>query len=288
MIWSFGPAGKELNIPGYEAANMLALPMEWATREIGIPSWTSSQQAVDAFGQYLDPQGDYVPGDPYYLGWFKARVQGSMFAGMSPFAFEGRPISPWALGLNEVLHHGSDALAFIAKVAATHELHCMIEGPQRRWAAEMLNQGIEEGLLRVFVPGTDRRTSHWQELIHELLEDPWMPVVLSGSMTEPFPEPPQGWRAMAPADYPDDKAYDKARDERYERWTDLTDEQQFALGVAALRDEPASGDWNPPLSAENMRAVTFRHTLRYTDLIENDEAKVRAALAGRTLEDMPW
>jgi hypothetical protein len=273
MVWAFGPDGREFYTPGSESASMMQVTSNHALGQIGMRSWRSAKEVVAQFGPFLNPDSEYSPLDPYFLSWFRGCLQRVMFYGRSPFAFEGREIAAWALSLNTVLSRGTDAMAFVAKVAATHELHCVIEGTDRAWAAEMVNQAVAEGILRNMQPGTTIPLTCWAELRKLLLEDDSQPVVLSSSMGDDFPQLPDSWEP------------DRSEEKREESWGDLLVEEQFALGLAELLTEPPTGDWNPPLGPESLRGTRFRHELDYFDLIDNDTEKVRAALAVRPVKE---
>jgi len=83
------------------------------------------------------------------------------------------------VALNTAMETGSDAMRLLARLHAQCELHCWVDGPNRRWLADIIVAGREEGTLR--------EDAGWEELAMFLRIQDDEPVVCSYSVCEGFP-----------------------------------------------------------------------------------------------------
>lgn len=102
----------------------------------------------------------------------------------TPLNFAGREWDMFALQLNTALVFGSDPMRFVARVHGQCEIHGYVEGQDRDWLAEIVEEGLESGVLR---PETQGYGKGWQDLISLLQRRQNCPVVMSYSVTDGFP-----------------------------------------------------------------------------------------------------
>lgn len=140
------------------------------------------------------------------------------------FHRDGQPLGTFELLLNTVLSIGNDALCLFARLHAQSEIHCYVEGPDRAWMADLVDEGLKSGIYRQGVG--------WDKVRELLASGDAHPVVCSHSSSESFPnryaaqwEPPQNDEGD-----PDEDA-----------WYELPNDEQWRLGLAGLRDEPGRG-----------------------------------------------
>ncbi len=96
----------------------------------------------------------------------------------------GRQLMSGPVCLNTALRAGSAPVALAAKLAAFAELHCWVEGPERRWLADVILQGLDAGIFRWQVKGRDQG---WVQVMNLLRIEDETPVVLSYSVSDDFP-----------------------------------------------------------------------------------------------------
>lgn len=217
------------------------------------------------------------------------------------------------LDLNTALVAGSDPVRLAAKLNGWCEQHCWVEGPDRKWLADIIDEGLRTGLYRrgfwyvgevTNMPAKDhpnRKWSDqgWDDVLALLRESDDGPVVLSYSVTDGFPnskiagwEPPpmpDGWEpdwadteeghAEWERDYPtpEDKAahyLDTAGDQ----WYDLPEEERWDMAMAGLRGRRP---W-AQLAPHTLTEYYFGIPVTVYDLFapDRDERVLRAADLG--------
>jgi len=212
-----------------------------------------------------------------------------------PLSWRGHEISSFSLILNTALVVGSDAVKLAARLHAQCELHAWVDGPNRAWLADLMQAGLDAGVFRdgfwfATAPDGPKGTwssQGWDEVIEFLRSRDDEPVVTSYSVGSCFPnrwiagwEPPpmpEGWapdwadsdkgRMEWERDYPTGDA----REEYYyevagDLWYELPDEEQWALGMAALRTSRDGLELRP----DDWQAFRFRHNLSFLDLLAHN------------------
>jgi hypothetical protein len=257
----------EAELLGSERAHMHLLP-----RDIGasmIPSW-----AVDDEPLYrvIRPElhDKYTVkthhGRPWPAEWprkvDRERLTLSL-GGFAPriFCKGGRDLDTDCLLLNTQLAIGSDALALMAKLEGQCEIHAWVDGPDRAWMADVIQQGLDAGLYRDGM-GWDKV----QELLRSGSEGP---VVTSYSVCDGFP----GWHLINQATWPPGvertwsaltEEEQQQREAGNEAWYELPQDEQWESAMYVLR-ENKSGLWGGQISPEALRG-RFGHGLSMVDL----------------------
>lgn len=85
--------------------------------------------------------------------------------------------------LNTALTIGGDQLKLAARLHGQCEIHCYVEGKNRKWLSDI----IEKGLGQVFRKETQGYGKGWEDVISLLRERDDCPVVTSYSVTDSFP-----------------------------------------------------------------------------------------------------
>ena len=98
---------------------------------------------------------------------------------------ESRP-ETFSVILNTALAIGNDALRLFARLHGQCELHAWIDGPNRAWAADIIDTGRAAGLYRA--------DQGWEAVAKFLRSSKRGPVVTSYSVCDTFPES-GGWDA---------------------------------------------------------------------------------------------
>lgn len=174
--------------------------------------------------------------------------------------------------LNTALVAGSDPIRLAAKIAGWGEAHAYIEGPDRAWVADIIDQALDAGLYRrtlrsADLDGAPRESSQGWEGVQELLRQrDDEPVVLSYSVADPFPN-----AEIAGIELPRDKYGDPIGD----TWYELPDEEKWAKAMAGLR---LTRPW-ARLAPDTLAEVAFHLAVTVYDLFapDRDERVRRAA-----------
>lgn len=208
--------------------------------------------------------------------------------------------------LNTALVAGSDPVRLAAKLHGWCESHAWVDGPDRAWLADIIDQGLRAGLYRRGLWYADQpdgprdkwSDQGWEGVLALLRSRDDEPVVTSYSVCDQFPnrhiadwrppDLPEGWvpdwaatdgrnewDAMSA-----DEQTSEWRDHALDRWYDLPAEQRWDLAMAGLRRERPWGRLAPDTLAE----VTFGPPVTVYDLFAPDrDERVRAACARDTV-----
>lgn len=133
-------------------------------------------------------------------------------------------ISVWLSQLNTAMAVGSDPVKLMARLHGQCEIHCFVEGPNRKWLADIIEQGCESGLLRC---GDDPRLdAGWFRVMDMLRKRDDRPVVCSYSVCEQFPN-------AAAANFP--LPLDEYGDPDPDAWYKLPKKERWELAMAGIR-----------------------------------------------------
>lgn len=127
---------------------------------------------------------------------------------------EGQEYPAWVLDLNTCLVVGNDAVKLCARLHGQCEIHCYVEGRNRRWLAEIIRQGARSNIMR-----DDR--GEWTRLANWLESRSDEPVVCSYSVCEQFPNSTVAGWVEEDADNP--------------RWYALSPERRWFLAMTELQ-----------------------------------------------------
>ena len=131
--------------------------------------------------------------------------------------YDGKPLSAFSLALNTAMRVGNDAVKLAARIHGQCELFCYAEPQDRKWLAEIIDQGLGAGVFRKNTGHREDET--WEAVGKFLRESEDEPVVLSFSGGDQFPNP---WEAG----YDDDL------------WDELDLAGQWRVAMDALRAKP--------------------------------------------------
>lgn len=198
------------------------------------------------------------------------------------------------IDLNTALKAGSDVVALAAKIHGWCEAHAYILGQDRKWCADLIDEGLDAGIYRRGLwyhdlPNEEgeRKWSDqgWGKVTELLRETDDGPVVLSYSVTDQFPNADiAGWYVpnadglVLDWDVLTSEEQD-ARSKRADEWYDLDPAERWRLGTAGLLEKQP---W-ARISSDTLRSTTFGVPVTVYDLFAPDRderiAKAFAAVA---------
>jgi len=219
--------------------------------------------------------------------------------------WNGRPIDPFAVCLNTAMRYGSDPVRLAARIHGQCEIHCYVEGINRAWLANLVEQGLEDRVYRDGIWYVDRVCEGhpaaqpdrkwcdqgWGEVMKLLRDRDDEPVVMSYSVCDGFPnqeiagwqdtQMPEGWvpewvrgdeeRVL---EWETDYSTAQERQECYRDctsggWGELSQSEQWELGIAGLR--ASSGGLE--ISPDEFGKYYFSPGLTLPDLLAPDYAE---------------
>jgi hypothetical protein len=201
-------------------------------------------------GYFADRLAPMMPSDAFPLRDAREKHQGWVFdfahslrlwmKDGNSWVVDGERYDCWQLDLNTVLAVGNDALKLCARLHGQCEIHAYVEGPNRAWLADIIRQGVRDGVMRDggYGPPNDYGKGQWSELADWLESRSDEPVVCSYSVCDQFPN-----RAMA--GWEDDADND--------RWYDLPAEERWRLAMIGLRED------HPRLTPDGWSTYRFGH-----------------------------
>lgn len=193
------------------------------------------------------------------------------------------------LEYNSVLKAGSPQLALAAKIKGwlSHDPgFCWFDGPDREWAATLIETGLESGTYRRglwYDPanGQPKRwvRQGWEQCATWLRQSATAPVVLSYSVNSGFPlaDMSLDFPEHIPVDHRDrNDAQWKEYEALCEAFSSLPEDEQWRQSLEVLkRDRP----W-AQITPENLLVNYFRYAVTISDLFAADrDERVRAAVA---------
>jgi len=180
--------------------------------------------------------------------------------GSKPVVINGEPIEPWLIALNTAMALGNDAIRLFARLHAQCEVHCWIDGPNRKWLAAMIRQGREDNLLR--------EEQGWEATAVLLESHDDGPVVCSYSVCSQFPNP-----SLLPADHPTMIMPDEDRVDAFWR---LPEDEKWTLCMSTLRATEGL-----ELRPDNWTAVTFHGGANFFSMAAQARQKELRAQRGK-------
>lgn len=267
-----------------------------------LDRYTDAEQllALVRPGHWLHKEDRTQPG--WALTWYdRARLALGTGNDDDPvLQWRGHGIDTFSLRLNTALRYGSDPVRLAARIHGQCEIHAYVEGINRAWLANLIQQGLDEHVYRAGIwytdrPGVnpaaqpDRRWSDqgWGEVVKLLRDRDDEPVVMSYSVCDGFPnreaarwEPPPMPEGWAP-DWADDDEGRAEWAERYphlegredyyrstagDAWYDLPDEERWRIAMGGLR----GSDGGLEISPDEFGKYYFTHGLTLPDLLAPD------------------
>lgn len=189
-----------------------------------------------------------TPGVPHTRNEHRAHLRDSLEAYLRvrslPIEIAGVALQSANCELNAALVAGSDPIRLAAKIGGWGRQHAWIDGPDRTWAADVIDKALQAGIFRrgewyvdeacdgLAKDAPERKWAEtgWQEVTGLLRARADEPVVMSRSTDEQFPNPEiAGWRPPAgvrgPIEQPD----------LYGAWQMLDEPEQWRLAMTGLK-----------------------------------------------------
>lgn len=276
------PDQQDLFVNGSERANFSVMTEQYAKGAFGLTYGFGDPYLLEKLGPFINPEGflgKFLPVDEDEASRrnpaFEQAVGHALNTmnsrnGAPVLCWKGAEINVRQLLLNTVLATGSDALRLAVKINAQCEFHGYIMGFHRNWMADLIKEGLEEG---VFHSGRG-----WEELIVKLREAAQGPVVSSFGKSFPnsdvanwMPPWPEGvekhWNALT-------EQQQTERTARQEKWEALSDEKQWKLAVQGLKAPGKIKPWAP----DTLRTYRFGHSISLVDLMAHDYDRIEKGL----------
>lgn len=298
--------GITLPVSGSERAHFALMAEDFSRGLLGLAGDIPSNLA-DHVGPFINPLSSMASVPPNTVEWDSAMAYAIStigLTGVGVFAWRGQEIDMSSLVWNTVLAAGSDPMRLGVKIHCTCESYGYIMGFHRKWFADIIDEGLEEGLFRRGyhryknplydldlmrgrpVPEDAEVTvisQGWPELAAKLREENVGPVVMSfsggdsflnallGSWMPPWPEgTPRHWDSLT-------RAQQEERSNRQEEWHTLPFSRQWAISVKGLKTTSK----NPAIDPKNLRTWRFHHGISLLDLMSQDIERIEKGLAGR-------
>jgi len=211
----------------------------------------------------LDP-AHYVCNAPQFAETLKTALM--VGYGNSPLVIDGENVHTFAVALNTALDLGNDAIKLSARLHGQCEIHTWVEGPNRKWLAEIIQAGLKRGIFRGGMG--------WDSVIELLESRDDEPVVTSYSVCDRFPNSHTAkWKPPIVDDEPD-----------YDKWYDLPLQEQWQLAMAGIRDyatlEMKPEGWDEYCFGDGMNGFEL-----YRAAVDAAATTARAAPAGEKEEE---
>lgn len=283
-LYFHSPSG-EAELHGSEHALLGNLVRDIA---IGVLALDNSRRA-DRIADLIDPAYGLGarPDGAGFQTWARS-VETALRVAFSrePLTWRGRAIASGPLLANTALAVGSDPVRLATRLYWQCEIHAWVDGPNRAWLADLMQQGVDAGVFRAGFPfrGLDdtERWSHqgWDDVMAVLRSRDDEPVVTSYSGCNGFPNPAvANW---TPEGQPEDP--DSYGEWVSDEWGKLDDATQWSLAIAGLRADPGGLEMRP----DNWATFRFRHCLTVFDLFARDrDARLDAAFGITQPEGTP-
>lgn len=199
-----------------------------AVRDLGN-AMLDAQHNADILRAAL-PAGHYLRNvqDAQWANFFRIAQAEAL-----PLVIDGTEVDVWDINLNTAIALGNDAVKLAARIHAQCEIHAWVDGPNRAWLAAIIQGGRASGFYRA--------DAGWEAVIELLLSRDDEPVVLSYSVTDPFPNVhtsdrmpdwpaglPERWDALT-------EAQQEERERIAEEWYELDEATQWAACMPTLR-----------------------------------------------------
>lgn len=220
-----------------------------------------------------------------WASWFGTswRVDGDRF-----IEWRGRPLSCSRISLNTAAAVGGEAFRFAIRLAGQGDIHCWIDGPDRAWAADLIDEGLEVGYLRRQPAPSNPVDIGWGGVADLLRASDDGAVVCSYSVEGGFPSPkaagfkppmPDGWRPdgwsereWAGIDYQNEYWDEHV----WELWGEFGKAEQWQRALDGLKARPAANLQIQPGGGR----FHFGPNLTVFDLLADDrDTRIEAAFA---------
>lgn len=289
-IYLHSPSG-EAELLGAERAHMGILVNDIAEDRVNLRRNLLREPLRELTrNSYLEPDKRMIDSDFLRSFALAFRVRGDR----NLLTWQGQPIDAFSMALNTAIELGGEEMKLVARLEGQCEIHAYVEGKNRTWLADLIEDGMAAGVLRDGM-GWDAPPSHphgkGPGVMPFLRERDDEPVVLSYSVCDSFPYAahvvmplppedwrPDGWTAEEWADVDDDIRSNYRDERRIETFGDLPEEEQWVRGTAWLREQ--SHSMMLELRPDDWATFRFGHRLSLLDLEKADwRDRVAGALA---------
>lgn len=163
--------------------------------------------------------------------------------------WRGRRLNALGIYLNTAILIGSDSVKLAARIDGQCEIHAFVEGPNRAWFADLIDQALEDGVFRRgLLRGDVWSEQGWDDVTALLRSRNDGPVVMSYSMEGKFPrreaaeiptpQIPDGWQRDG---WSVEEWADLDDGERAEYWQEHVDDQWWSQPELARREQAMAG-----------------------------------------------
>lgn len=192
-----------------------------------------------------------------------ARLMRSALGGHDDcLTWNGHHVDEFTLALNTALVVGGDALRLSARMHGSCEIHGWVNGSNRAWLADVVEEGLARGVLR---RAHQTQYENWPGVAALLRHTAHTPVVMSYSVTESFPNAELARPPTKPYNEMTEDERD-ARDAEIEAWDELDAGTQWEQALAALQ----TADEGLEIKPEDWTTFRFTHRLSAFDLLAED------------------
>jgi hypothetical protein len=151
------------------------------------------------------------------------------------FVWRGHCLNSFEISLNTALAIGGWPLWLVARLAGQAELHAWVDGPNRKWLAGIIDDGLQAGLFR--------DGAGWDGVTALLRDRDGEEVVTSYSITGGFPD-----SDLAKWDRP--VMPEGCHAENFEfvvesAWAGMSDAERWTAGMAGLRADTGNLELSP-------------------------------------------
>lgn len=179
-------------------------------------SYSTKGKSAEVYGQ-----------ERHYAAWIVGRMHKALSRDEVKFSsFVTGNDSQFCAELNTAILLGNDTIRLMARMHGQCEIHGYIEGQNRAWYADLIDEGRASGLLR--------ESMGWEDVASLCRESDDGPVVTDYSVTESFPSMmAAGWGGWE---------YDE---ENPDAWYDLGADKMWELAVRGIRSQERNCEWSP-------------------------------------------
>lgn len=182
------------------------------------------------------------------------------------FIVDGKEAGSFHVALNTAIALGNDVIKLAAKLHGQCEVHCWVDGPNRKWLADIMQDGLD---LNIFRTGEG-----WEDVIEFMSKSTSSPVVCSYSVCERFPN-----FESLPADHPLRREVERRTDdERFDLFYEMDQVEAWDACMDGIR-----GKGGLELRPETWSEIRFGAGISIFDMMKSPVdaflAKARDVLA---------